>query len=534
MVEVPSSSQVSFSYTTNNTIEFVINSPSDMWDAMNSFIRMKLTCALNNNGSDSVNKYISEGGVHSIFSEVRIETVSGVLLQRIDRYNRLYALMSNLNHSQQFVDTMLSRAGDSVGYRAYVPQDENFGSYRALTGTVASAALSGAGVLTMTGNVFSQEVRVGDFIRMEESKTPSNPILEVSAVTDNTSITVRNWTTALVAGEITRLEVLPRRTEVDAIRKRVANTASYTVCMQPLLPLLLQPNWLPLSLIRGGLRIVLTLDNPAYCLASTDPPVSTGFSGASITVSNPYYVCSMVQVDDYVNKQYLDMFRGAGLNYQFSSFAYNLSINNGSSGVYNFQLQPNCRSARTIYTLIQDVRSQTVTSGSANQGQSTYSCDSIAQGLKAGLIKYQFTSGSERFPYAKPVDCTAADDSEIMIVNDEAIGHLGGILWGKRPNPCDLQAVANTLNREDIGASAGKAETRRLALAVSLTRDEGSGLSGLDLSLQPLQAELEFSGTYQVTNMDGSSATTSNRYLSTWIEYDSVVSFSESAIIVRS
>ena len=533
MTEVPASSQTSFSFTGNNQIEFIINSPSSMWDCLNSFIRFQVTCSLTNNGVESRNKYISEGGAHALFQEIRLETVSGVLLQRIDRYNRLYAMMSNLQHSRDFVEHSLIRAGDSLGYQSSLPLDANPIPYR-LTGTRFN--ISAATQLDGTDTLFTSEVQVGDLIYLNDNVAANRQVVRVTAVVSDIQLTINQSTvfdyTAANLGTATRT----RAASYDSQRKRMANTAQYEVCMQPMLPLLLQGNWLPLQLMRGGIRIILTLADPVQCLATTDTATGTGFA-ANYTIINPFYVCSFVQVDEFLSRQYLDMFRSTGISYQYAGYNYFLNQQAAGGGTFVYQLQPNSRSARTLYTLIQDQRANITSSATVSAGLSSFNCDSISQGLKMGLTQYQIRSGSEVFPYSKPLVTTQADNNEILIVNDEAMARLGSIIFSRRPKPSDLQNFRNEADQFDQGQLGGRAEPRRLGIAVSLTRDTGSGLSGLDLSLAPLICEFNFAGPYNLNtdmSVTGGVQVSSPRFIHNWVEADQVLTLSEAGIIVRS
>jgi len=112
-VEVLPQAQTTYAYSGSDRIEFQIASSSDFLDAMNSYLRFELTCALAEADADDTTKYLAEGGAHSLFREIRLETAQGTIIERIEDYNKLYALMSQLTHSREHVDLVEQVSGDS-------------------------------------------------------------------------------------------------------------------------------------------------------------------------------------------------------------------------------------------------------------------------------------------------------------------------------------------------------------------------------------------------------------------------------------
>jgi hypothetical protein len=394
-LEIVTNTQTSFSYDTNSRIVFDINSPSSFWDAMNSYIRLELTCDLKQSGVSDPQRYLSEGGAHSLFRSISVETQNGTLIQRIDRYNKFYGMMSNLVHSKDHVDTMLQREGDSLAYRDYAPEGAGGDAVRDFSYTLASVEYDHTGgtyeqwlKLGAAGRATS-ELKVGDIIRIETAVL--NYTARVLTIEADASITVEGLPAADIAAAAVLSLRLIRPVQVQPTRKRVANNVS-VLTFQPLVPFLQMPNWIPLFLVRGGLRITLELDRPEHCLATTN--VAGTYTAASITVNNPTYVCDFVNPDEQLTKQYLDMYKSGGIPYMFTGVHHRLDTDTGAIGTKSCVLNANVRSARWVLAGIQNLRHETITSGTVNVGKSSYTADSCGNWLKAGLQEFEFVSGS--------------------------------------------------------------------------------------------------------------------------------------------
>lgn len=312
-----------------------------------------------------------------------------------------------------------------------------------------------------------------------------------------------------------------------AIRELAANTADYTICMQPFGPFLDSEQLFPLMMIRGGIRLTLELEDPVKFLISSVAPTGAGFSDTTYTIKNPVYCLDYVTPSTDLFQVYKDKFMSEGIAYPFMQFKTYSEIATSGSGSHTMTLQPSFRSARIFISQIQDLRAETITAGDVNGGKSSYCVDSIAQGLRAHLSEFSLRSGSENFPLQSPL-IVDASCNELMIQAERALGHLS-FVNSRRGVPQERQAYSHLLRPLEQGATAGKAEAMRLYELIDLSRDQ-SHLSGLDLSLNTLQATYKFNATYNLTNLDGTSSTASNRYIHAWIGGDSILSISSRAV----
>lgn len=548
LAEQQPQSQTSYSYATNSQLVFDINSPSDFIDFANSYLRFNLNCTLLNGSVNEPSKYLSEGGAHCLFRTLTIETASGTLLQRIDRYNKLYALLSQAGHSQSFVNTVLHRAGDSVDIaRHNFPEGQP--THRPVTCTLASVVAAGGvgGAMTLVGGLATSELEVGDFLIIDLAS--SSHTARVDSVVTDTSITITG-APALTAGQVIRLSVLRETVTrgIDPARKLIANVADSVVCIQPFAPLLQISEWFPLFLVRGGLRVTLTLERPEFCLAAASEPLLSGavpgFSGANCVISNPVWVCDFLTPDQSLTQSYVDMFKGSGIAYTFMGYKNFMDIMvSGGSGTYVSNINSNVRSASHILSRLQNIRAETVTSGIANSGKSTFTCDSNAQGLKMSLNQYQYQSGSERFPQAKPISLqSGVSNAEAMIELERIFGHTGSMLFDKRFYPHEWMDVKQYIKEYESGEVV---DASRFIIGADLNRDS-SPFSGLDCSLAPIRAELTFAqntatatnfanGQYSLYNKDGSTATSgsgvSDRYIHHFLAHSTALLLSSEGIV---
>lgn len=529
--EIRPVANVAFSYSTNNQIEFNITSPKDFFDAMNSYVRMDVTCSLNNGGSDATRKYLAEGGAHSLFRTLEIYTGSGTLVQRIDRYNKFYQIMSQALHSQDYVDSQLSRALDSVEAIPEEPEVISDITYVAAEANYDHTGGAAEQLLVLASTALSakakSEIQVGDLLRVETAVL--NYTCRVLTIVDELSVTVEGLPASdIAAAAILNIQKIKAPRKVDPMRKVAANTSSIVACFQPMAPFLNIQEWIPIFLFQGGLRMVFTLERPEFVLSCPQEPIlGTGYSGADVSVANPVFMTSFVSVDDNLMSDVMDKYKSSGLSIPFLSIDHYLDIQAGGGvGTYVSQLNANARSARYVLTKIQNSRAETVSSATANSGKSTFTCDSVAQGLKAGLSSYLVSSGSERFPTSKPIDTTDVSNNEVLLEFERATSSMGKSHRFKAVQWHERSSFVNEYEATEI------ADSQRLVLGSDLAR-YSSPFAGLDLSLNPIRVEMEFDAQYQLTDKDGSSnAANADRYFHHFLVSDALVSISQNGVAV--
>ncbi len=539
LYEIPSSVNGSFSYTTNNQIQFYINSNSDFLDLQNSYVRCQIAPTLQFEGENDSRAYLSEGGVQSVFSTMTIATNSGVVLQRIENYNRLYASLSNISNSPEFVDRQLAKAGDSVDYQIESPNPQ---SQIQATGS-AFAIVYSTGVVTGTGTKFMSEVDVGDLVYIIQNVAGDDSSWgKVTVVTSDTSITLAG--TGLPAASYTGTAMYifkqPNQgfqpTRLSIVQNAMSNTSQPpVVCFKPfMLPGLSEA--LPLMLLRGGLVLTLLIDNPAFYISSVHNPISAGYTGVDCVLKNCTFVASLFQPDESLADAYVRKFRDGGLEYSFTDYRYNLNnIPSGNTGLQSFQLNVGARSARHVIGKLINQRAYNQSSATADAAVSSFTCDGIAQALKANMQYLLFESGSFRYPLARPLNIVDPFNNELLQATEEAFGGVGSEGLISRWYPYQWQSLQTSNNSYQQGALAGVADSQKLCWAVNLSRDVGSRWAGLDLTLNALSIQLTLSSSaYQTPTVYATSGSLANQqlYLLTWVGVDSSLSISSDSVTV--
>jgi hypothetical protein len=107
--EILPNEQNEFTYTGNDRIIFNLSSSTELLNTLESYIKLKVTTT----GNDA--RHFDEGGVHSLFKTIELRTQNGTLIQRYERYNRWYAIKSNLYHSADYIQYHGAAEGDSLG-----------------------------------------------------------------------------------------------------------------------------------------------------------------------------------------------------------------------------------------------------------------------------------------------------------------------------------------------------------------------------------------------------------------------------------
>lgn len=115
-VEVLPSENSTFSFATNDRIVINLSSQTEFLDGSSGYLRGNVTSILTDDGSDEPLKALDEGGIMATFRNIELRTQSGVLVERWDRANRLYAVISNATHPRYFVESAMGDQLDSVGF----------------------------------------------------------------------------------------------------------------------------------------------------------------------------------------------------------------------------------------------------------------------------------------------------------------------------------------------------------------------------------------------------------------------------------
>lgn len=530
--EIQADALTTYSYSTNQQITFSINSVSDLVDFANSYIRLKLTTALSNGGVAQSSRYLAEGGAHALFRSIEVRTASGVLLQRVDRYNKLYAMLSQHMHNKDYVNSVLMKSGDAV-----VPYDDNSsGVWTELLFTDAGSIYTfSTKTLTLAAPIISpvRLIKAGDAVMVGSNLVGSRTGI-VASVTATTIVFTDDIFSAadIISPNIGRV-YFQTQSDIPEMRNLAATTSNIMLCFKPLLSVLDTGAYFPLLLLRGGLKIVLQLEDPVHVLAFKGYPNTV--TAVDYTITQPVFCVDFVQPSEVLAQQYIDAFKNGGLKYVFPSYKWILdSSNQGQSGTHNLNIQSNVRSARYILSKIQDKRSETVLGGlSEDPGVSSYTCDGVAQGRKAGLEEYRYICNGEAYPLnGIPVRTNDVCAMEALQEVDRALNLSENGVIGKRLNHDDWSNVVSF--RRPLERTLAP-ESDRFIFGANLSKDSNDNFCGADLTLSALQAELKFATDMTLFNYDGTvNGAATQRYIHHFICHDTLMLVSANGTIIFS
>lgn len=524
-VEILPLENTSFAYSSNDSIKFNISSSTELLDGMNSYIKMTLTCT----GPDT--RVLDVGGAHALFREIELRTQNGTLIQRYDRYNRWYAMMSSATHSPQHVEVVEAAAGDSVDYK-----DNVLGVYEStkiqggLTYTsLANVAVSAANVLTLdAGGNATQEVEVGDILVV--GVAANTWTAQVASITDNNTIVLvafaaannRNLPAAgIAAGSVLSINIVKKNggyNNYQSQRAKVAQTASVPLVFKPAVSFLQMKQWIPLAFIKQGLQLELKLDRPEYVMNMgvriEDAAAATALD---YSISSPRYVADMITADESIMAQYLQQFNGSGIHMSILGYRFaRKTVDNATTGTEVVNHMFGVRSARHVFTVIQASNiSETVNS-------STKTNFSLSTFIRANVSSYQYKSGSEEYPMrAVPCDTFNTEAfSQLMLSTNQH----GGTLWNVRFSPREWRSENSLLVGSAEVSNTATNNSTKFIMATRLDRNDDN-FTGLDLSLNPLDLEINISSAND-TNLG-------NLNLYTWVGHDILVSLSSDGLVIR-
>lgn len=548
-VEILPLESTQFSYSGNDSIKFNISSNTELLDGLDSYIKMGFLTTTD--GGASATKCLDIGGAHALFREVELRTQNGTLIQRYDRYNRWYAMMSCAQHSPMHVELVEASAGDSVGYKKTVGAYKHQGVKTFSTVSLAEVYYDdagndlGANVLVLGGNAATAgsqyEVKAGDIILI--GVAANLWFAEVASVTSGGGIILVDFAAAnnrnLPAADIAATNILslgiiskgdeyvPQRAVISQVLSGDNNLAGSTyangvpLCFKPDVSFLKNRKWIPLAFIKQGLQLELKLERPDYCLNKGRTPSSQDSANSlSYTIYSPRYVAMLITPDETLMGEYLNQFNNEGIHMSILAYKYaRNTVNQSASGSQVISNNFGVRSARTVFSIIQSSRiSEDVSAASQNNF-------SLSTFFRSNVSSYQYKSGSEEYPM-RAVNCDKFSTEafqQLML----STGQYGGTLWNVRFSPEEWRSENTVISSTSAAATTNVSLTNRSTKFIMSTRlDRGEdNFTGLDLSLNPLDLELDLSAV-EVDSFG-------NRVVQHWVSFDLLVSLSKDGLVCR-
>ncbi len=532
-VEILPLESTQFSYSANDSIKFNISSNTELLDGLDSYIKMGFRTVVS--GGAVATRCLDIGGAHALFREIELRTQNGTLIQRYDRYNRWYAMMSCATHSPTHVEVVEAAAGDSVGVESisspYVSEEiplygnTQFDAANFNDGANELRALDGAG--TVGGHL-----KVGDRIAIDVAANRYYATVNVVAANVITVLSIaldasRTLPAAdIAAGAIFGISIVnnvyvPQRAAV-ARELEASFGQGVPLCFKPDVSFLKNRKWIPLAFIKQGLQLELKLERPDYCLNKLQTPLAqTDANLLDYTIYSPRYVATLITPDETLMAEYLKQFNNEG--FHMSVLAYKYARNTIAQATDGSSVLSNnfgVRSARVVYSIIQasNISESVSSSAKGNFSLSTF--------FRSSLSSYQYKSGSEEYPMrAVACDKYSTEAFQQLML---ATGQHNGTLWNVRFSPKEWRSESNVI-ASAVSASGGAnvvltSRSTKFILSTRLDRAEDN-FTGLDLSLNPLDLDLTFSAAEVASFGD--------RVVQHWVGYDLLVSLSKDGLVVR-
>lgn len=511
LIEVLPVEQATFTSSGNDIIRFNVSSNTDFLLGDESYFRFNLK---RTDGAYNNQAALDVGGANALFRNIEVRSLaSGVLLQRYDYYNRYYALKSLVMQKPEDVDYWGAPYGDSVSNQIHASAWS--GDYKPLSATTASVTLSAAGALELgaAGRALS-ELKIGDMVFVQSTAAAGNHSFQsdVTAITDDGAVTLAAGPeTAIAAGGLRAIFYLQKNEQYPARLRAVQNSGTnWIINMKPLISLLKQN--LPLFLMKNGIEIALELDDGNRAISSVGDVINDTTS-ITYEITNPRFMAMLATphqeiVDEYVKRWNTE----DGLLYHIPSVRTRRITGQTTEQNQNHQMNFGVRSARRVYTVVQDTKFSEGTDALCRVN------NSLSQYFRSAITQFQYKVGSHEFPH-RAVTCDQYSNEAL-----EQLKLVSGS-QGFRFQPNDWWSVNTFKITTDTKETN---ESKHFIMCADLSRDNGAkgGLSGTDLSRVPLDIEVERSDTYSAGGKTGAPI-----YF-TYCEHDSYLKLSSAQVSI--
>ena len=511
---IPADSNVNYSYSGNNRISFTIASTDSFWDPSESFLQFEYTTTSSAiedfRGDDDRGNYRrrrgaswSTGGLHSAIRAVTVETASGVLIEHINSYNRLFGILSNATESRDYVNLCGSRYHDSTNptFTCDGIEYEDLDIVN-VQGAAAGHSYSVGGALAdVTTPCLSFKGCRNNAIGLGATRLPADPLPR----------SARNWAS-----------------------KATTNPLQVTLKLQTGF---LNLSFIPLQYIRQGIRIHIDLENPNICLMypKRDEELSNAFPAVpsgndekgpagvtmNYTIINPVFMCRFIMPDASIKQQYDKALTSGSLNYEFESFSTSSYQHNGAGGTLQYTIPVSKRSVKNVFVVAQNLRANTQNAVDTLLNSSTYDMNTF---IRARISSYRFQHASDYYP-SLPI--TISNGGTSGFSNSSALEALA-MCFGKSTSLYDKFRFQpkewNTLSRDSNNLN----ECTSLIMSYPLGRDMGSEFTGLDTSnSNQLIAEITFEAQYTIAGGN------QNVWLHNFVQYNNIFSVTPNGVVIR-
>lgn len=436
-------------------------------DGMQSYIKCKLSVRATINGAaangDFVRVFLDEGGIHSLINRMELRLRNGTLIEDIQNYNKLYAIMRNATQSQANVESVESlECGDSMGWKNYIDPY----------------------------NAYADDEKLTD---ANDAKLPANSLI-----------------------------LNPRRRQLgaSAVSAGVGAVAGAivenTITFKPMMNFLSHIKYIPLPLLRElqliihweradiGMFMKKTLAN-----GTVNQTIAAG-DLIEYNIENLRFVGNLVKPKQEILDIYYKAFEGSGISLPYVSHeVFSSGLTNTSN---NVELQMSKNSCR--YVLMTIIEDEANTEGVNARG---YQSNSMF--LKDTMTSYAVKLGGKRYPDFSPVNVNTRFAGEAFSQLMVALNQHKNTLLDTSIRSWELdEEYTHIVNRP---AAANLNDARKFIVGVDLTNIDD--FSGCNTTGSNLIVQLSFSQA----PAGGGAAQAQTRNLLAFVGFDRVLTISK-------
>jgi hypothetical protein len=519
-------------YSPGQIVRFTINSADSVLDGRNSFYRFQLNPSF---GTSVNSPRLDLGGIHSMINTHRILLSNGTEIERLDSYNKLYAIARRYMLDEDYVKNLeASYSQDSqndLWYRQdsfeYPGVDYAASTYTATTGVVAA--------LLATSDA-REYIDVGDYVEIVGTTAGdggSGLVVDVGAATftiDCVGAAGMN----IAAGAFSRIivwkkykserSIITNQQGLNQYGATLANAgfsltnSAINVMFRPFSDFWNNSKMIPLMFMRN-LTFEITLEYPNLCFYQES--AIAGYANAAAanyftyTVSNCRMIACLRQPSESMKNMLLNMYNSPqGIPIAFNSFWHNTNTIT-STGSVQLVIPVRVKSARGVVSAWYYPYSE-------SNEQLAQQYKSISTTPKNGTTGYQYIIGSQRFPAYAEVNTEG-------VLNGEALHHALSV-----QNALGVPNHPSSLNRYDYnatntfpagsyatsGAVRTKNESKAFIMAINTSSSDCMSC-GQDLTSNQLQLQISRTSGYNGSNV-----------LRSWVLHDRLLLISSANTVV--
>jgi len=263
------------------------------------------------------------------------------------------------------------------------------------------------------------------------------------------------------------------------------------------------PKYLPLKFIAGGLEIMFELAPTAECCRRG------ALSTEEYQITNVQYVCDIVDFTDEFDNMFRQQMASEGVNLHFDH--YKSHVASIDSQQPRIQLSERTTSLKSVLAVM---RASTEVSSDTNNSLSDYKSSSNTNGT-AGLSKYSFTLGAERYPRfdleAGNGSCRAYSEAQKAFGVYGDVGHANQLKYYASQKDgataySDAGGAAQGRGAWSAGAGLQTAHTR----VIPFTMDTKATTEGTGLLRSPFPHGLRTGQRVRILDENGSTIGATN------------------------